>query len=79
MLTFGSSFVSLLPEVAWQFSETTPREEIGGWSGGGVLQVERGRLAIFGEFGIVAGPYPEGLQNLQLFMNTLHWLSGLLD
>ena len=79
LLTFGSSFVSLLPEVAWQFSETTPREEIGGWSGGGVLQVERGRLAIFGELGIVAGPYPEGVQNLQLFMNTLHWLSGLLD
>ncbi len=83
LLTFGSSFVSLLPEVAWEFSETTPREQIGGWSGGGVLQVERGRLAIFGELGIFAtrqglSERPE-VQNPRLFMNTLHWLSGLLD
>ena len=84
LLTFGSSFVSLLPEVAWQFSETTPREEIAGWSGGGVLRVERGRLAIFGELGILATRqqlaerHPE-LQNQRLFMNILHWLSGLLD
>ncbi len=79
LLTFGPSFLSLLPEVAWQFSDTTRRERIGGWSGGGLLQVERGRLAIFGEIGIVAGRYPEGVQNRQLLMNTLHWLSGLFD
>ncbi len=84
LLTFGPSFVSLLPEVAWQFSDKTPREGIGGWSAGGVLRVERGRVAIFGEDGILAEPlawaerHPE-LQNPQLFMNALHWLSGLLD
>ncbi|MCH8314434.1 MAG: hypothetical protein IIA64_00540 [Planctomycetes bacterium] len=84
LLTFGPSFVSLLPEVAWQFSDKTPREGIGGWSAGGVLRVERGRVAIFGEHGILAEPlawaerHPE-LQNPQLFMNALHWLSGLLD
>ena len=87
LLTFGSSFVSLLPEVMWQFSETTSREDIGGWSGGGVLRVGQGRVAIYGELGIFAGlaepqawaeRRPE-LQNPQLFMNTLHWLSGLLD
>ena len=87
LLTFGSSFVSLLPEVMWQFSETTSREEIGGWSGGGVLRVGQGRVAIYGELGIFAGlaepqawaeRRPE-LQNPQLFMNTPHWLSGLLE
>ena len=36
-------------------------------------------LAIFGEIGIVAGRYPDGVQNRQLFLNVLHWLSGLLD
>ena len=84
LLTFGSSFVSLLPAVMWQFSETTSREDIGGWSGGGVLRVGQGRVAIYGELGIFATGAgfhernPE-LQNPQLFMNTLHWLSGLLD
>ena len=84
LLTFGSSFVSLLPEVMWQFSETTSREDIGGWSGGGVLRVGQGRVAIYGELGIFATGdrfherNPE-LQNPQLFMNTLRWLSGLLD
>jgi len=83
LLTFGSSFVSLLPEVMWQFSETTSREDIGGWSGGGVLRVGQGRVAIYGEHGIFPTEdgferHPE-LQNPQLFMNTMHWLSGLLD
>ncbi len=64
LLTFGSSFVSLLPEVMWQFSETTSREDIGGWSGGGVLRVGQGRVAIYGELGILGDRNPE-LQNPQ--------------
>ncbi len=89
LLTLGSLFVSLLPDVAWEFSEATPRQNIGGWSQGGVLRVGRGRLAVFGETGIlvtpdmVANPAKAGrnpqLQNPQLLLNVLHWLSGLLD
>jgi len=84
LLTFGPSSVSLLPEVAWEFSEATPRQPIDGWSQGGLLRVGQGRLAIFGESGILAhGPgfderYPE-VQNSQLVLNVVHWLSGLLD
>jgi len=84
LLTFGPSSVSLLPEVAWEFSEATPRQPIDGWSQGGLLRVGEGRLAIFGESGILAhGPrfderHPEE-QNSQLVLNVVHWLSGLLD
>ena len=84
LLTFGPSSVSLLPEVAWELSEATPRQPIDGWSQGGLLRVGEGRLAIFGESGILAhGPrfderHPEE-QNSQLVLNVVHWLSGLLD
>ncbi len=84
LLTFGPSSVSLLPEVVWEFSEATPRQPIDGWSQGGLLRVGEGRLAIFGESGILAhGPrfderHPEE-QNSQLVLNVVHWLSGLLD
>ncbi len=88
LLTLSPSFVSLLPDVAWQFSEATPRKHIGGWSQGGVLRVGRGRLTVFSEHGIlvtpemVANPTKAGrnpqLQNPQLLLNVLHWLSGLL-
>ena len=84
LLTFGPSSISLLPEVAWEFSEATPRQPIDGWSQGGLLRVGEGRLAIFGESGILAhGPrfderYPD-VQNPQLVLNVFHWLSGLLD
>ena len=89
LLTLGPSFVSLLPDVAWEFSEATPRQDIAGWSQGGVLRVGRGRLAVFSEHGIlvtpdmVANPAKAGknpqVQNPQLLLNVLHWLSGLSD
>ena len=84
LLTFGPSSVSLLPEVAWEFSEATPRQPIDGWSQGGLLRVGEGRLAIFGESGILAhGPrfderYPD-VQNPQLVLNVVHWVSGRLE
>ena len=85
LLTFGPSFVSLLPEVMWEFSEATPRQPVGGWSQGGLLRVGRGRLAVFGAleiFTMMGGRllerYPD-VQNPQLVRNVVHWLSGLLD
>ncbi len=89
LLTLGASFVSLLPEAPFRFREDTPRQPIGGWWQGGVLRVGRGRLAVFSDAGILAthdevaaGEPPWNgwqLQNPQLFLNTLHWLSGSLD
>ncbi len=87
LLELGPSFVSLIPDTAWVFSDSTPRENIGGWSQGAILEVSRGRVAIFAEAGIfvspeqVSEPDPdeEGnpqAQNPQLLLNVLRWLSG---
>jgi hypothetical protein len=89
LLTLGMSFVSLLPEAPFRFREDTPRQAIGGWSQGGVLRVGRGRLAVFSDAGILAthdevaaGEPPWSgwqLQNPQLFLNAVRWLSGQID
>lgn len=87
LLTLGPSFVSLLADVAWQFSAAAPRQPIGGWSQGGALRVERGRVAVFGDGAILVTPDmagssgdPAGIsQNPQLLLNVVHWLSGLLE
>ncbi len=82
LLTLKPSFVSLLPEVAWQYSEATPREQVGGWSQGGVLRVGQGRVAVFSDSWIVlemVGYWPAPANDPQLLLNVLHWLSGLLD
>jgi hypothetical protein len=88
LLALGPTFFSLLPDVAWEFSETTPREPVEGWSQGGVLRVGRGRLAVFADVAILVSPdmvaeyaHPEEdpVQNPQFLLNVLHWLSGLLD
>ena len=59
------------------------------WWQGGVLRMGRGRLAVFSDAGILAThdeaavqePPWNGrqLQNPQLFLNTLRWLSGEID
>ena len=89
LLTLGASFVSLLPEAPFRFREDTPRQPIGGWWQGGALRIGRGRLAVFSDAGILAthnevaaGEPPWNgwqLQNPQLFLNTLRWLSGEID
>ena len=87
LLTLTPSFVSLLPDTAWVFSDSTPREDIGGWSQGAILRVGQGRVAVFAEHGILVSPEmvaeadadggtnPQ-VQNPQLLLNVLRWLSG---
>ena len=87
LLDLRSTFVSLLPDTAWVFSDSTPRLDIGGWSQGAVLGWNGGRVAVFAELGILVSPEqvtgsdPAGggnpqSQNPQLLLNVLHWLSG---
>jgi len=89
LLTLGESFVSLRPEIPWHFQEDTPRHPIGAWLQGGTLRVGGGRLAVFSDLGILAthdevaaqDPPWNGwqLQNPQLFLNTIRWLSAEID
>ena len=89
LLTLGPSFVSLLPEVWWEFDETTARRAIGGWSQAGVARVGLGRIAVLGDSWLLRsaleeedpemGPAYEESQNTQFTLNVVYWLSGLLD
>ena len=91
MMVLPKDFISLEPRYAWQFSPTTARRDVGGWLQGATTKLGRGRVAFFGEAAMftaqVAGPNrtPMGMnaplagENPQFVLNTLHWLSGLID
>ncbi len=91
VLVLPTDFIVLLPRYAWQFDANTKQEPVGGWLQGATRRVGRGRVAFFGEAAMfsaqVAGrdKRPMGMnaplaeQNAQFALNTLHWLSGLLD
>jgi hypothetical protein len=81
----------LLPERAWQFSETTPRIRADRMAQGALLLHGRGRVAVFGEAAMFSAQIdgrnrspmgmnaPVASQNPQFLLNLMHWLSGLLD
>jgi hypothetical protein len=91
VLVLPDDYVSLEPRYAWQFDNLTPIRRVGGWLQGATVRVGRGRAAFFGEAVMfsaqVAGPNrtpmgmnaPTARQNPRFVLNTLHWLSGLLD
>jgi len=91
LLTFRWETQSFLPRKPGEFLPDTPRTDVTNWNQGAVLRVGKGRAAFFGEAAMftaqVVGPQkqrfgmnsPEGARNAQFLVNTLHWLSGLLD
>ena len=90
VLTFGPNVISLEPQVAWQFTEQTPKVEVKGWWQGATVKHGKGRVAVFGEAAMftaqLGGPQrnkmgmnsPDAPQNAQLLLNVLHWLTGKL-
>lgn len=82
--------VSLEPQVAWQFTEQTPKVDVKGWQQGATLKHGKGRVAVFGEAAMftaqLAGQQrqkvgmnsPQAPQNAQFLLNILHWLTGKL-
>lgn len=90
LLALGRGSRVLLPEVAWQFSESTPRIDAGGMLQGAVLVHGRGRVAVFGEAAMfsaqLAGAQrqpmgmnsPRAPQNAQFLLNVVHWLTGVV-
>lgn len=91
LMTLARGSVLLLPEVAWQFSAQTRRENVGGQLQGAVLPHGSGRVAVFGEAAMfsaqLGGPQrqpmgmndPRAPQNVQFLLNVMHWLTGVLD
>lgn len=88
VLVLPEGYTVLLPPVAWEFSEATPRVPAAHLLQGVVLRHGRGRVAAFGEAAMftaqLAGPNqtPVGMndpaagQNYRLVLNTLRWLSA---
>jgi hypothetical protein len=77
----------LLPEVAFEFSERTPRISAANFLQGALVRHGAGRVAVFGEAAMfsaqLAGPErrpmgmnaPDARENYRYALNVLHWLS----
>jgi len=84
LLTLGSSVLSLLPEVAWEFDVAMPYKDVSGWSQAAVMCVEKGRLAILGDAMLFIAPEMSESdreievceQHPQFALNLLSWLAG---
>ncbi len=91
VMVLPEDFVLLEPRIAWQFDSTTTQRQVGGWLQGATRRIGSGRVAFFGEAAMFSAQViggekrPMGMnaplaeQNAQFALNTLHWLSGLLD
>jgi hypothetical protein len=87
LLRLDARYEVLLPEVAWEFSDATPRVSGADRLQGAVLEIGNGRVAVFGEAAMftaqVAGPQriPTGLrapgaeENKAFALTILHWLA----
>lgn len=87
LLRLPDGFVQLLPREMWKFESDTPRQEVGGWAQGAVLEHGKGRAAFFGEAAMfsaqVAGPdrAPMGMnapgaeQNARFVLQLVGWLT----
>jgi len=90
LLVLPEGYTLFLPEVAWEFSQSTPRVPAAYLLQGTLVRHGRGRVAAFGEAAMfsaqLAGPQraPMGMnepaagQNYRFALNVLHWLSGRL-
>jgi len=87
LLVLGKDVVSINMQKAWEYTDATPRVNVEGWLQGAAVDLDAGRAAVFGEAAMfsaqLVGPKrnPVGMnapaagQNLQLLLNTMHWLS----
>jgi hypothetical protein len=85
------SFI-LMPEVAWEFSSTTPRMDAEGMSQLAYKKHGTGRIVVSGEAAMFTSQCFGGLSwrkggmgssiapnNYKLLLNIIHWLDGLSD
>ena len=90
IIVLSKPYQVLMPQVAWEFSNTTPKRPGEGYLQGAVLVAGKGRVAVFGEAAMfsaqVQGPNrvpvgfndPAAGQNKQFVLNVVRWLAGLL-
>jgi hypothetical protein len=88
--SLSDDYEILLPEIAWQFSDTTPRLSGMGLVNGAFMEYGKGRLVVMGEAAMfsaqVSGPqrnkagmnHASARQNPQFLLNLIHWLDRKL-
>ncbi len=92
LLVFPRGYQVLTPRVAWQFSPSTPQVDAAGLAQGAVMNVGKGRIAIFGEAGMFSAQTaasqgagapakfgfnaPEAPENKQFILNIMRWLAA---
>ena len=86
LITMGRGTTLLLPDVAWQFSDSTKRQPAEGLLQGAAIELGKGRVVLLGEAAMmtaqIGGPQrnkmgmnnPGAPQNAQFVLNVLHWL-----
>lgn len=88
ILVLAPDVVSLEPDTAWQFHESTPRTPVGGWLQGAAREFGAGRVAVFGEAAMFSAQLggarrqpmgmnaPVAAQNHRLVLDVLRWLTA---
>lgn len=88
LLTIKTDVVMMMPPVAWQFSDSTPRTSARGLLQGAAVRFGAGRVAVFAEAAMFSAQVtganrspmgmndPAAAQNPRFLLNVLHWLSG---
>ena len=91
LLIVPTGYELLLPAVAFEFSDSTPRISAANLLQGALVRHGAGRVAVFGEAAMfsaqLAGPdlrpmgmnAPDARENYRYALNILHWLSGALE
>lgn len=87
VIVFGKDSISQETTKAPGITPNAPKINIEGWSQGAVLNVDKGRVAVFGEAAMFSAQLqgaqknamgmnaPVAKQNPQLLLNILHWLT----
>ncbi|TMM32188.1 hypothetical protein FDT66_01615 [Polaribacter aestuariivivens] len=89
ILQFKKDDYCLVPEIAWQFSDSTPNSDLENSYQGAILNFGKGKVAVFGEAAMFtaqtitnnSGTFRFGFHssdapnNIQFIRNVLYWLS----
>lgn len=89
IIVLNDKYEVKIPEVAWEFNKDTPTVSGENLVQGAYMKVGKGRLVVFGEAAMFSaqrnGKSKIGMneksaaQNVQLLLNIIHWLDGILN
>lgn len=88
VLSFRDDNISLQPDTAWRFNNTTKQQKLKGCQQGALLNSGKGKVAVFGEAAMFTAQLVNGSvrvgfnselapQNSQFALNLIHWLDGV--